>query len=133
MPNHLAATRQLNLASVLLMSAAALIIAATAAVVLGRLSDRAGRRPVAIWSTVVLGALAAPASLFASTSGLGLAISQLAIGAAIGGVLLVAMVGELFPTSLRSTGLSMTAGLATALLGGTAPIVDQILVHKTES
>jgi MHS family proline/betaine transporter-like MFS transporter len=38
------------------------------------------------------------------------------------------MVGELFPTPLRSTGMSMTAGLATALIGGTAPVVDQILV-----
>jgi MFS transporter, MHS family, proline/betaine transporter len=38
------------------------------------------------------------------------------------------MVGELFPTPLRSTGMSMTAGLATALIGGTAPVIDQILV-----
>lgn len=38
------------------------------------------------------------------------------------------MVGELFATPLRSTGMSLTAGLATALLGGTAPVIDQILV-----
>jgi MHS family proline/betaine transporter-like MFS transporter len=50
------------------------------------------------------------------------------MGAALAGVLLVAMVGELFPTALRATGLAMTAGLATALVGGTAPAVDQILV-----
>jgi hypothetical protein len=47
-------------------------------------------------------------------------------------VLLVAMVGELFPASLRSTGMSMTAGLATALLGGTAPVIDQILVTRVK-
>jgi len=40
----------------------------------------------------------------------------------------VAMVSELFPTPLRSTGLAMTAGLGTALIGGTAPAIDQILV-----
>jgi hypothetical protein len=39
----------------------------------------------------------------------------------------VAMVGELFPTALRASGLAMTAGPATALVGGTAPAVDQIL------
>jgi MFS transporter, MHS family, proline/betaine transporter len=55
-------------------------------------------------------------------------LSQLAIVGAIAGVLLIAMVGELFPTPLRSTGLSLTAGLASALLGGTTPVVDQILV-----
>ena len=43
-------------------------------------------------------------------------------------MLLIAMVGELFATPLRSIGMSITAGLATALLGGTAPVVDQILV-----
>jgi hypothetical protein len=50
------------------------------------------------------------------------------MGAAVAGVLLVAMVGELFPTPLRATGMAMTAGLATALVGGTARAVDQILV-----
>ena len=112
----------------LALSAAALLVVAATAVALGRLSDVIGRRPVAIWSTAALIALAAPASVFASTSQLGLLLAQLAIGGAIAGVLLVAMVGELFPAPLRSTGMSMTAGLATALLGGTAPVIDQILV-----
>lgn len=128
MPNHLAVTMGLNLASMLALSAAALVVAATAAVALGRLSDNVGRRPVAIWSTVALTLLAAPTSVFANTSRLGLLLAQLVIGAATAGVLLIAMVGELFPAQLRSTGMSMTAGLATALIGGTAPLIDQILV-----
>jgi MHS family proline/betaine transporter-like MFS transporter len=127
MPNHLAATRNLDLASMLSRSAAALVVLAVAAIALGRLSDIVGRRPVAIWSTLALALLAVPASVFASTSPLGLLLAQLAIGCAIAGVLLIAMVGEL-PTRLRSTGMSMTAGLATAVLGGTAPVIDQILV-----
>jgi MHS family proline/betaine transporter-like MFS transporter len=127
MPNHLAATTEFDLVSMLAMSAAALVVAATAAVGLGRLSDVVGRRPVAIWSTVALTVLAVPASVFASSSRLGLLLAQLAIGGAVAGVLLIAMVGELFPASLRSTGMSMTAGLATALLGGTTPLIDQIL------
>jgi MHS family proline/betaine transporter-like MFS transporter len=67
-------------------------------------------------------------SILAGTSQSGLLAAQLIMGAALAGVLLVAMVGELFPTALRATGLAMTAGLATALVGGTAPAVDQILV-----
>jgi MFS transporter, MHS family, proline/betaine transporter len=57
-----------------------------------------------------------------------LLLAQLIIGCLLAGVLLVAMVGEFFATPLRSTGMSLTAGLATALLGGTAPVLDQILV-----
>jgi MHS family proline/betaine transporter-like MFS transporter len=128
LPNHLAATRKLDLPSMLAVSAAMLAVTAASAVALGRLSDLIGRRPVAIWSCVALAVLAAPMSIAGSASQLGLLLAQLIIGGALAGVLLVAMVGELFPTPLRSTGMSMTAGLATALVGGTAPVIDQILV-----
>jgi MHS family proline/betaine transporter-like MFS transporter len=128
MPNHLAATMNLDIASTLSISALTLLLAAAAAVTLGRLSDSLGRRPVALWSTAALAGLAAPMSVFASTSRMGLLVGQIVIGGAMAGVLLIAMVGELFPTALRSTGMSMTAGLATALIGGTAPVIDQLLV-----
>jgi MFS family permease len=107
---------------------ALMLLVAAAAVALGRLSDVVGRRPVAMLSTVALAALAAPMSVVAGTSRLGLLLAQTVIGGAMVGVLLVAMVGELFPTRLRSTGMAMTAGLASALIGGTAPVIDQILV-----
>ncbi|HEY6688406.1 MAG TPA: hypothetical protein VI094_19605, partial [Propionibacteriaceae bacterium] len=54
LPNHLAATRKLDLPSMLAVSAAMLAVTAAAAVALGRLSDLIGRRPVAIWSCVAL-------------------------------------------------------------------------------
>jgi MHS family proline/betaine transporter-like MFS transporter len=41
------------------------------------------------------------------------------------------MLAELFPTRLRATGLALTAGLGTAVLDGTAPLVEQILVNVT--
>jgi MFS transporter, MHS family, proline/betaine transporter len=45
MPNHLAATLRLDTASTLSISALTLLVAAAAAVTLGRLSDLVGRRP----------------------------------------------------------------------------------------
>lgn len=132
MPNHLAATRNLELASTLSITAATLGVTAGAALALGRLSDTLGRRPVAMWSTFGLAILAGPMSVLASASQLGLLLGQLIMGAVLAGVLLVAMVGELFPAPLRSTGLAITAGLATALVGGTAPAIDQILVSRLE-
>ena len=82
--------------SMLAVSAAMLAVTAAAAVLLGRLSDVIGRRPVAIWSCVALAVLAAPLSIAGSASQLGLLLAQLIIGGALAGVLLVAMVGELF-------------------------------------
>jgi MFS transporter, MHS family, proline/betaine transporter len=127
-PNHVSAAGGRALSSVLLVSAAVLVVTAAAAVALGRISDVVGRRPVALWSAAALAVLATPMSVVAHASTLGLVVAQLAMGVALAGVLSVAMVGELFGTPLRSTGMALTAGLATALVGGTAPAVDQILV-----
>jgi MFS transporter, MHS family, proline/betaine transporter len=75
---------------------------------------------------------AVPLWLLASSGSLmALAAGQSMVGAAVGGVLSVAMLAELFPTRLRATGLALTAGLGTAALGGTAPLVEQILVRVT--
>ena len=41
------------------------------------------------------------------------------------------MLAEMFPADLRATGLGLTAGLSTALVGGTAPLVDQVLFLAT--
>jgi MHS family proline/betaine transporter-like MFS transporter len=38
------------------------------------------------------------------------------------------MVGVVFPTPIRASGMAMNAGLASALVGGSAHAVDQILV-----
>ena len=102
MPNHLAASRKLDLSPTLLLSAAALVVTAIAAVALGRLSDIVGRRPVAIWSSLALVVLATPMSILAGTSQTGLLLAQLIIGAAFAGVLLIAMVGRAVSNSAAS-------------------------------
>ena len=66
MPNNLISRHGGGLTPTLLWTAAALVAAAVAALALGRLSDRAGRRPVAIGSCAALVILAVPASLLAT-------------------------------------------------------------------
>jgi MFS transporter, MHS family, proline/betaine transporter len=129
MPNNLISRRGGELGPVLLVTASALGVLAIAAVALGRLSDHIGRRPVVIGSTLALLIVPVPMSLLTVRGSLvSLFVAEALVGVAVAGVLSVAMLGELFAAPLRSTGLALTAGLATALIGGTAPLVDQLLV-----
>jgi MHS family proline/betaine transporter-like MFS transporter len=132
MPNHLAHTTSMTLPSALLTAVVGLVSAALAAVALGRLSDRVGRRPVVLTSIAALVVMAAPMSLAAHSGSLvALTLAQAGVGIAIGGTLSASMLAEMFPADLRATGLGLTAGLATALVGGTAPLVDQVLFLAT--
>jgi MFS transporter, MHS family, proline/betaine transporter len=132
MPNHLAHTTSMTLATALLTAVVGLVAAAVAAVTLGRLSDRVGRRAVVLGSVTALVLCAIPMSLAAhSGSLLELTLAQVVAGIGIGGTLSVSMLTEMFPAELRATGLGLTAGLATALVGGTAPLVDQVLFLAT--
>ncbi len=116
MPNNLISRHGAGLSPTLLVTAAALAAAAVAALALGRVSDRVGRRPVAIGSSAALVVLAVPATVVATRGSLlGLVLAQVVIGMAVAGVLSIAMLGEAFPAPVRSTGVALTAGIATAV------------------
>jgi MHS family proline/betaine transporter-like MFS transporter len=132
LPNHLVATTSRSLASALAASVGGLVVTAVASVAFGRLSDRRGRRPVILGCLGALAVIVVPLWLLGTSGSLaGLVAAQAAAGVTIAGVLSVAAVAEMFPTRVRATGLALTAGLATATFGGTAPLVDQILFKVT--
>ena len=57
-----------------------------------------------------------PATIVATRGSLlGLVLAQVVIGMAVAGVLSIAMLGEAFPAPVRSTGVALTAGIATAV------------------
>ena len=122
LPNSAILRHSADLAPTMFATASALAVAASAALGLGRLSDRVGRRPVVAACTAALAVLALPMLVLAD-SGLPvrLFLGQTVIAIAVGGLLSIAMVGELFPTGVRSTGLALTAGLATALVAEPPP------------
>lgn len=132
LPNHLIVTTDLPASQVLLVAVIGLLGAAASSVGLGWLSDRVGRRPVVLASTAALAIAAVPAVALARTGSLsGLLVADLVVGGAVGGILSVSMLAEMFPTDVRATGVAMTAGLASAAVGGTAPFVDQVLFQLT--
>lgn len=99
------------------------------------LSDRTGRRPLMIGAALVILAavyplfsvLTAAGSLF--SIGAAQMIFAMLIGFYIGPV--AAVLVELFPTSVRYTGMAISYNVSAALFGGTAPFVCEWLITKT--
>lgn len=132
LPTHVASTSPVTLPAALGVAVAGLLLAGSAALLCGKLTDRVGRRPVVLMATSMLAVLAVPLALSAdSGSLLGLAVAELVAGPIIAGVLAMALVAEMFPAHIRATGMSLTVGLAAALLGGTAPVVAQLFIGTT--
>ena len=109
-----------------------LLFASILAPVFGRLTDRVGRRPVVAAGVLALMVLTVPAYwLIERGSSSQVVIGYLAIGVGLGAVGLSTFLAELFPTRLRYSGLSLTYGLASAVFGGSAPLIATFLVQRT--
>ncbi len=128
LPAYLADAGSHELSTALGCAAVGLLAAAAAAPALGALSDRVGRRRVLVAGTATLCLL--PLPLFAAATNGSTALLLLAdvvLGAALGTLVVGAYLAERLPVSLRATGIALSAGLATALIGGTAPLVGSVL------
>ncbi|MFH8487603.1 glycine betaine/L-proline transporter ProP [Streptomyces longisporoflavus] len=117
----------------LLVLGTMLLVAVTITVV-GRSSDRWGRRPMFMGGSIALIVLAVPAFLLIRKGGILLP----AFGCAILGLLLVVFAGTaaatlpaLFPTRLRYGALSIAYNVSVSLFGGTTPLLASFLVEKT--
>jgi MHS family proline/betaine transporter-like MFS transporter len=105
-------------------------------VVVGRLSDRLGRRRIIMAGVVGFLVLSIPGFLI---------IQTLTVPAIFGGVLLLGLVlvcftgtmpsslPALFPTHIRYTGLSIGFNIAVSLFGGTTPLIVAALIAATGS
>lgn len=99
------------------------------------ISDKIGRKKVLAIGGILM--LLATPLLFANfTSGaspFSIGLSQFIFAGIVGlysGIIPVVLV-ELFPTSIRFTGMAIASNIAAALFGGTAPLVCEWLITKT--
>ncbi|MCA1220968.1 glycine betaine/L-proline transporter ProP [Streptomyces sp. 8L] len=111
-----------------------MIMVALTITVVGRSSDRWGRRPMFLAGSIAMVVLAAPAILLIRQGGILLP----AFGCAILGLLLVCFAGTsastlpaLFPTRIRYGALSISFNVSVSLFGGTTPLIASALVEKT--
>jgi MHS family proline/betaine transporter-like MFS transporter len=127
LPSYLAASGVVSLGQALGLGVIGLLAAAAIAPMVGRLSDRLGRRVVLIVGTLALTAFAVPGFALARHSVLGLLMSDVLMGGLIGSLVVTAFVAELFPTEVRATGVALTYGVASAMFGGTTPLIATLL------
>jgi len=103
--------------------------------VFGALSDRYGRLPICFVAAVGILLLAYPTLAWLTTSP---NLSTLLAVAAIMGLLsagymgaLPALMAELFPTRVRTTGLSISYSFGVAIFGGFAPFINAWMIQVT--
>lgn len=103
----------------------------------GWLSDRFGRRIVISSSALLIGVLAFPmfAYIVRSPSLTSLVIFQLVFGVLISAYTgpILAVFAEMFPSRVRSTGLSLAYNIAVTIFGGFATFVITLLISWTGS
>ena len=123
------------LTSQLMVLGTMLLVVLTITVV-GRSSDRIGRRPVLLSGAVAMVVLAIPAFEMIRQGGL----LWPSVGCALLGLMLVtfAVVSAstlpvLFPTHLRYGGLSVAYNISVSLFGGTTPLLASFLVNTTHN
>jgi MHS family proline/betaine transporter-like MFS transporter len=135
MPTY--ATRQLGLPAAGGFMAALLTGAIQVALIpaVGALSDRHGRLPIAFASAAAI--LLSIYPMFAWLASVPtiqtLLIVQAIIGVLLSGYMggLAALMSELFPTRMRTTGLSISYSFGVAIFGGFAPFINAWLISAT--
>lgn len=92
----------------------------------GALSDRVGRRPVLLVSTLGTAVSLFPLQAMIDDSawrlGVAMAVAMVFIGAGVS--ILPAAYAEMFPTHIRTVGLAVPYSIAVAAFGGTAPYLQ---------
>jgi MHS family proline/betaine transporter-like MFS transporter len=105
--------------------------------VAGAASDKWGRLPIAGTATLAIMGTTMPLLMLVSSAPtfVNLLIFQVWIGAHLAIYLgaLAAMMSELFPTQLRTTGLSLGYAVSVAVFGGFAPFINAFLIDISGS
>ena len=118
----------------LLSSLIALLFATGLAPVVGRISDRIGRRRTMQTAAGLLAVLTIPSYMLAEIGTLGSAVASqlvIALGAVAANVVTSVLISEMFSTDVRYTASGLCYNVTYAIFGGTAPYLATWLVAST--
>lgn len=100
---------------------------------IGMLSDRVGRKPLILWSRILIVLVIYPVfvllNAYPSLITLYSCVFVLAILIAVNSVPSLSVCAEIFPSKIRATGLSVVYSLSVAIFGGFAQMIVTGLVH----
>src|SRR6266567_1063362 len=137
MPTYSVRELGLDRTSSFIANSAGLIAVLVLVPLFGRLSDRIGRRPLLLGAAVLIFLAAYPALYALTTHPTFIALLAVQITF---GVLIAAFTGpapatlvDLFPVTVRSSGLSVAYNFAVTIFGGFAPFIATWLIHATGS
>jgi MFS family permease len=137
MPTY--AIRELGLAPPVALFGAALtgLLSFALAPLVGRWSDRVGRKPLILWSRVALALLIYPGFLWLNASPtpavLFTVLGLLSIALVVQTVPGITMLPEMFPKHVRASGMSLVYSVGVALFGGFSPFISTWLLNATAS
>ncbi|MBA4493989.1 MFS transporter [Paenactinomyces guangxiensis] len=111
----------------------ATLITTIAIPIMGKWSDRVGRKPLYVWGTVAIILYAFPYFYLLSSKSHFLLIAATVIGLGILWAPVTAVLGtlfsEIFTTHVRYTGVTLGYQLGAAIAGGTAPLIATALLE----
>jgi len=117
----------------LLVTAASLVVISIAIPIMGKLSDRVGRKRVIAGAAIAMAIAGVPCYALIVTGNLALAILGACLMALIFAghtAVIHILIVELFPTRVRYSAYGLGYNISSALFGGTAPLLMTLLIPQ---
>jgi MHS family proline/betaine transporter-like MFS transporter len=124
----------LPVADALFINTTTMVTMLASVIIFAVLSDKIGRKPILVVGAIVMMATVAPLfNLMGTAVYSNVLTAQILLGFIVGAYVSVVptVLVEIFPTSIRFTGMAISYNLAAAVFGGTAPMVCEWLIGST--